>query len=400
MSKVMIDAQGVFIGMLAVFPDLFPAVVVEPKYLDLKYRCIFIAMLRSMEEHNALVLEKLFLTSGFDSQLYMECTDSAYTQNRDYFKNIQDVIISDYKRTEIKVLSDRLYANEITLEEYGTLYQGIMAIGFKNANVITYDVLKNSCLSTESDIKFTKFRRTGSALRMEEHDFMILAAGTGIGKTGAALNLAIDLCRDYQIMYFNLEMTENKMYRRLLSIVSEISQDEIKKYEKLSDDKKNKLEVSMKTLDQPRMKIIHDNQSIESIRAYLSINNNGKHSIVFIDHIGLITSKARNSYERATENAKELRKFSKEFNCTIIGLSQLNRDAMKKDKGKKKAGPELSMLRDSGEVEQSARKVMFLWEDNNEYEFAIVKNDSGPKGKVKVVYDKATQTIYESAYQR
>ena len=91
-----------------------------------------------------------------------------------------------------------------------------------------------------------------------------------------------------------------------------------------------------------------------------------------------------------TEIAKELRKISLDYNCTIIGLCQLNRDATKTS-GK----PKLSMLRDSGEIEQSASKILFVWQDDDGYSLVLEKNRSGPTGYIPITYNKQNQIISE-----
>ena len=53
------------------------------------------------------------------------------------------------------------------------------------------------------------------------------------------------------------------------------------------------------------------------------------------------------------------------------------------------------MLRDSGEIEQSARKVMFVWEENENYSICIEKNDSGGNRSIPVNYYKETQKFEE-----
>ena len=124
-----------------------------------------------------------------------------------------------------------------------------------------------------------------------------------------------------------------------------------------------------------------------------------KHFIVFVDHVGLIGVKAKNSYEKMTEVAKELRKMSLDNNCTIIGLCQLNREATKNAKQ-----PNLSMLRDSGELEQSASKVIFVWKNEKDcaedYYLVIEKNRSGPKSIIPIGYNKENQIAYELSNKR
>ena len=84
--------------------------------------------------------------------------------------------------------------------------------------------------------------------------------------------------------------------------------------------------------------------------------NEKKHTIVFIDHLGLTRIESMKSlYEQTTEVAKELRQICLEYDCTIIGASQLNRGAYNSEE------ITLSMLKDSGELENSASKVILLY---------------------------------------
>ena len=112
-----------------------------------------------------------------------------------------------------------------------------------------------------------------------------------------------------------------------------------------------------------------------------------------IDHIGLLNAEGRSLYEKMTNIAKELRKLCLDYNVTIIALSQLSR---KGAEGK----PDLSMLRDSGEVEQSATKVVFIYnkkypDGSEDYFLEVAKNRDGLTGNIKVKFDKLTQRIEE-----
>lgn len=85
-------------------------------------------------------------------------------------------------------------------------------------------------------------------------------------------------------------------------------------------------------------------------------------------------------------------------NCTIIGLCQLNREATKNAKQ-----PNLSMLRDSGELEQSASKVIFVWrneKDCAEDYYLVIENRSGPKSIIPIGYNKENQIAYELSNKR
>ena len=121
-------------------------------------------------------------------------------------------------------------------------------------------------------------------------------------------------------------------------------------------------------------------------------------TILFIDHLGLTKVDGMKSlYEQATEVAKQLRQMCLEYDCTIISASQLNRSAYNSDE------VSLSMLKDSGELENSASKVILLHRDKNssadddvvEMNVEIAKNRDGVCGLIKMDYDKTKQIFSE-----
>ena len=86
-----------------------------------------------------------------------------------------------------------------------------------------------------------------------------------------------------------------------------------------------------------------------------------------------------------------MRKLSLDYNVTIFALCQLNR---KNQEGL----PKLSDLRDSGEVEQSASRVVFLYEEpNGDYKIIVAKNRGGMKGDFYIHYQKDTQEMWEES---
>ena len=80
-----------------------------------------------------------------------------------------------------------------------------------------------------------------------------------------------------------------------------------------------------------------------------------------------------------TNIAKRIRGICLDYNCTVFGLCQLSRESQKEERE-----PKLQDLRDSGEIEQSARKVILLYnkdcKNQNEIknvDILIAKNDDG-----------------------
>lgn len=216
------------------------------------------------------------------------------------------------------------------------------------------------------------------------------------GKTAFALNLLMNLSKDYQCIYFNQEMGENILHRRLTAITTGIDIRKLRNINNLEVEEINKLNFALDEIDNRKIILVNKAITMKEIETRISNIKTDRHIIAFIDHIGLIKGSGRSLYEKMTEIAKELRRISINYDCTIIGLCQLSREAQKENKI-----PTLQDLRDSGEIEQSARKVIFLYNENpnenqiQDMQIIIGKNDDGDKKIKAFKFDKYRQKFEE-----
>jgi len=114
--------------------------------------------------------------------------------------------------------------------------------------------------------------------------------------------------------------------------------------------------------------------------------------MVIIDYLQLIPykeSKKGNKADDIGELTRSLKLLSKELNCPIICLSQLNRGVEARENKR----PNLADLRDSGAIEQDADMVWFIYRDEvynpdtkapSEAEVIISKNRGGETGTAKL----------------
>ena len=388
-TSSMIEAQATAIGMLSVYNELFAVSILEPEHFVGPYQNIFKAMLDYYKKNGFITIEALLDYPGFDIDLYARCSDIPYSGDIKNFKRIQRVVIDKFKERKIVEISDKLKEHSISLDEYNAVYQKVCTLDTAESYKLDSEKLLESCRDDKKSIYFKKYQQLGSLLRLKENDFMVIAGATGSGKSGFALNLLNDLSWRYDCLYFNLEMVPQELHQRLISINCGLDQNYIASYKRMSEIEVNDVNRAVNSIAQRSIEVVDKSQSIDSIRSMVASHDGKRHIIVIIDHIGLIGSRARNSYERMTEIAKELRKISLDYNCTI-GLCQLNRDATKTS-GK----PKLSMLRDSGEIEQSASKILFVWQDDDGYSLVLEKNRSGPTGYIPITYNKNNQVISE-----
>lgn len=115
---------------------------------------------------------------------------------------------------------------------------------------------------------------------------------------------------------------------------------------------------------------------------------------VWVDYIGLLASDGSKVETRTLEidrMAWMLRVLAKQLHIPVVVLAQLNRDLEKRAEKR----PQLSDLRESGSLEQSAAVVVFLYrdevyhEDTQEQgviELIVAKNRFGPTGTVRAAF--------------
>ncbi len=384
--------QDDLIGMFLVNPKLLDLTILQPEYFDKKHRDIFIAIKKSYKENKTIILEDILTEKDIDVDLVISCSTS--TSTTAVFEQYQDYAVKEYKKKILIATAKKLQIGEIDIDDFYKQVNEYGSLGTHTSTRLTKELLIDSVAKHKKNIKFTRFSILEKKLNLKENDFVILAGATGVGKSGIAINLMDDLSKNYQCLYFNFEMVENELYQRLISINSKYSQKIIEKYETLPQKNLDIVNEAIENIAARKIDVINHSSTLSKLRSFIMSYKSDKHFIVFIDHVGLIGMKGKSSYEKMTEIAKELRKISLDNNCTIIGLCQLNREATKNA-----TQPNLSMLRDSGELEQSASKVVFVWkvEKNGKenYYLVIEKNRSGPKSIIPIEYNKDTQVAYE-----
>ena len=318
-------------------------------------------------------------------------------------KEMERIIIQAHKEELLKETYTKLKNGECDINKYAETVKQINQLGTVKQENITEEDLKKCLNSDNKTIRGLGLPRLEACLKMKEHDFMVISAsGTGGGKTALALNILSELSKNYQCVYFNMEMAEEDIKERLISIQSGVPMNTLENYKHMTDKKlKNRIDEAMKEIGEHKRIDIHTGaKSLEAIKATINRMDPEEHIIVFIDHIGMIRGFSRSSlYEKTTEIAKTLRAMALNHNITIIALSQVSRQQNQQGntRNRENEAPTLSRLKESGEIENSARQVIFIYfktEDN--YFIRIAKNTRGQVDiDIPITFTKNTMTIRE-----
>jgi replicative DNA helicase len=203
-------------------------------------------------------------------------------------------------------------------------------------------------------------------------NLIIVAARPSMGKsslvTNFAENVALHPDRPRPVALFSLEMSESELSQRFIASQASIKGDDLRKG-RLRDERKWKrvLETAARFDRAPLYVDDSSDIGILELRAKCrrlhqqTMAEYGGLGLVIVDYLQLLRTDARidNRVQAIGELSRGLKILARELNVPVIALSQLSR-AVESRTDKR---PMLSDLRESGQIEQDADLVMFIYRD-------------------------------------
>ena len=206
---------------------------------------------------------------------------------------------------------------------------------------------------------FSKFDSFSGGL--QPTNLIVVAGATSQGKTSLALSISKNMANPQTpVAFLSLEMSCIELCARITAMDLKISSKELLKGI-LPQDRQDWLKE--RTIELAKLNIFIDdvlNTNVEYVlgmmRKYI-IQKGVKFFVV--DYLQLLRNQNRGQSreERIADNTRLLKNFAKETNTTVMLLSQMNRE---KD-GRNSPEPKLSDLRGSGEIEETADIVGFMY---------------------------------------
>ena len=231
---------------------------------------------------------------------------------------------------------------------------------------------------------------------LHPQDLVVVAARTSMGKTSFALNLAAFVGIDLKLptLVVSLEMGNPLLVERVLSFRSGVHAMSMRTGRLDRHESMQFLNAQRELFDSP-LYLSHKtgrtlNRIVSGIRrahARMGLK------LILIDYIQQIgTGRNTSLYESTTLIAKELKDLANDLEVPIVALSQLSREAPKRED----KHPKMTDLRDSGAIEEAADLILLL--HRPEYyepglhpglaELSLAKNRNGPPGDLRLTFHK------------
>lgn len=234
-------------------------------------------------------------------------------------------------------------------------------------------------------------------------DFNLLGGYPSSGKTLLSIIMALAQAKRYKVGYYSLETRPEKMADRMFAHLSGVPLDRIKTRKFEQSDWTKFAESTSNFVSHCPFDIIHAaGSTVEDIFSDAVANG---YQCIFIDYLQLIKVpeiRSGDRYATVTEISQRVKLSGRRFGISVTALCQLSRpESIKKKGGEDQlVPPNMSSLRESGQLEQDADIIFLLWalnpNDNQSHrQFKLAKNKEGRKFSVELAFMGGTQTMTE-----
>ena len=218
--------------------------------------------------------------------------------------------------------------------------------------------------------------------------------------TNFAENVALHPERPRPVALFSLEMSESELAQRFIASQASIKGDDLRKG-RLKDERKWKrvLETAARYDKSPLFVDDSSDIGILEVRAKArrlhqqTMAEYGGLGMIIVDYLQLLRTDARtdNRVQAIGEISRGLKILARELEVPVIALSQLSRGVESRTDKR----PMLSDLRESGQIEQDADLVMFIYRDEyynentdrpGEADLIVAKHRNGGLGDVPLTF--------------
>lgn len=235
------------------------------------------------------------------------------------------------------------------------------------------------------------------ATGMRPGNVIILAGRPGMGKTAVAVSAALACARaDLGTAMISLEMEIEELTRRAISDLvfqygalpdySQIESGRLQPHERLRVTEARDMIANWPLIftDPASLRIGQLAMMIRRLQRQMAAKGKTL-SVVFIDYLGLIKPdrQGKSRYEEIGIISRTIKQIAKECGVCIVMLAQLSR-AVEQREDKR---PQLSDLRDSGDIEQDADTVVFVYRE----EYYLERSEPDPADKKRPDWELALQ---------
>ena len=232
-------------------------------------------------------------------------------------------------------------------------------------------------------------------------NLIIVAARPAMGKSALVANIAENVAvkRGLPVAFFSMEMSEVELAQRFIACRARLPGDKLRKGQVAQKEWPKVIRACQELEKAPLWFDDSSDLGILDLRAkarrlHAKEQEHGGLALIVVDYMQLMRSDdpRANRVEQVGQMSRGLKILARELDCPVLAISQLSRAPEQRSPPK----PQLSDLRESGQIEQDADLVAFLYredyyrdpedEPDGLADVIVAKHRNGPIGTRKLVF--------------
>jgi len=418
------------LGILLQYPDKIDEVadLLEVKhFLDPQAQIIFDLLLKQYQQDNQISRTKLLI--DLQNQNYVDQAEEIIERLTSGFNTIDeldptiDLIKKDYQLSLLQRASNKLQeltqANNLTIDDYQARAQEIIFQATNESSDLEKHIynMEEVLMESFSNYMDRKHKKADVGLRsgfisldnliggFKRGHLNVIAASTSMGKTAFAINIAKNvLKRKAKVAMISLEMDAAEVVDRMVIQESQVNAWKYTQGE-TNDEEDQRISKALDNLHELPL-MISDERGLNTaqIRARLrkfKAQMDGL-DLAIVDYLQMIQlpeEHAQNTSRAVGQIVLQLRNLASELNIPVILISQISRSFTSRTDKR----PVLSDLRDSGNIEEVADGVIFLYRHahtsakareeaeaegtENDTDVIVAKQRTGQTGSIKLYFE-------------
>jgi replicative DNA helicase len=418
------------LGILLQFPDKIDEVadVLEVKhFLDPQAQIIFDSLLKQYQQDNKISRTKLLIDLQGQNAIakpeeIIERLTSGFN-TVDELKPTIDLIKKDYQRSLLKRASNKIHdltdLEDLSIDDYQARAQEIIFKATSESNDLQKHIynMEEALMESFSNYMDRKHKKADVGLRsgfisldnliggFKRGHLNVIAASTSMGKTAFAINIAKNvLKRNAKVAMISLEMDASEVIDRMIIQESQVNGWKYTQGE-TNDQEDKRISKALDNLHELPL-MVSDERGLNTaqIRARLrkfkaQMDGLDLAVVDYLQMIQLPEEHAQNTARAVGQIVLQLRNLASELNIPVILISQISRSFTSRTDKR----PVLSDLRDSGNIEEVADGVIFLYRHahtsakareeaeaegtENDTDVIIAKQRTGQTGSIKLYFE-------------
>ena len=392
MTEDWLQAQYSVLGSVLISPEVTPKVMAETSESDYSGAC------RTVYD----VIRKLFLSGGAVDDVAVAAN---LTNHRQFLMELMEITTAAHIdhyihlcREQARMVAVQDIAHQILTAENNSQVRKLLEeasglmVDRPSMRVVTMsDALRSFMDRHTQQVKYLTWpiRELDDRIYAELGDLIILGGYPSTGKSAFALQCAWHWARDYKVGFFSLETSDRKLFDRQMASIAKIGMDDIKR-NTIDQAGWDKVAVMSTDIVTRNLELIPAaGMTPADVRA---LTMQRGYQIIFVDYLQLLQGSGENRTAQVTSISIALHTLAQSLGVTVVALSQLARQ------GQQGGRPDMSALRESGQIEQDADVVMILSLEKKDDRAGnrvldISKNKEGTCPNVLLAFDGRHQTF-------